>query len=173
MVRREMQKEAQDKALIQEMINDAERAEEPGDKPGSVISRGDTPAVIKSIESAGYAWIWDTRTGEKSKTNMNMLPTQLKKEREDGSKVFTTRDPGIVPFRGKLKCHLHPDDPQRQHYKEMGFGVCKKANLVSEFQREEHMKKKHRAEYATMERERVQKERDEDRAFQRNLLKKA
>src|SRR4030042_6807772 len=105
------------------MISQAQRAEEPGDRPGSVLEKGQMPSIVHSINSAGYVWMWDTRTGERSKTNVNMLPTQLKKKREDGSRVFTTIDPGITQFRGTLKCLLHSDSPNRKHFDELGFTV--------------------------------------------------
>ncbi len=167
------QEQAQENAVLQEMIAGAQRAEEPGDRPGSIIEKGDTPSVLRSVDSAGYVWIWDTRTGDRSKTNANMLPTQLKKRRPDGSRVFTTIDPGITPVRGTVKCRLHPDDPERAHYDSLGFGVCHKSNLVSPFQREQHMKHKHQAEWATIQKEKADADREEDRAFQRNLMQSA
>jgi hypothetical protein len=168
-----LQEAAQENAVIQEMIAQAQAAAEPGDRPGTVVEKGDTPSVIRSIDSAGYCDIWDTRTGEKSKTNYNMLPTQLKKRREDGSRVFTTIDPGITPHRGTVKCLLHPDGENRKHYDELGFTVCRKSNLVSLFQLEQHMKHKHKQEYATIEKERADQQRAEDREFQRSIMQAA
>jgi len=69
-----------------------------------------------------------------------------------------------------LKCLLHPDNETRKHYDALGFGVCKKSNLVSEFQVDQHMQKKHKAEYKTIQAEIAKKEKDDDRAFQRAML---
>lgn len=167
------QDSAQELAVIEEMIAQAQKVAEPGDKPGTVVERGDTPTVLRSVNSAGYCNIWDTRTGEKSVTNMNMLPAQLKKKREDGSRVFTTVDPGITPFRGSIKCLLHPEGEDRAHYDGLGFGVCRKSNLVSQFHLERHMAHKHKDEWATIQKEREDQKREEDREFQRAMLRQA
>ena len=153
------------------MIQGAQTAPEPGTAvPGTVLEKGndDTPpSVIRSVSSAGYAYIYDTRTGERSVSNRNMLPTQLQKKREDGSRVFTTIPPRdaegtpIVPRRGTIKCMLHPDDPNREHYDELGFGTCRKSNLTNRHQLQQHMKPRHQAEWATMEQERQDRERQQ------------
>jgi hypothetical protein len=168
-----LQEAAQENAVIQEMIAQAQAAAEPGDRPGTVVEKGDAPMVVRSVDSAGYVNLWDTRTGEHSLTNANMLPTQLKKKRPDGSRVFTTVNPGITPPRGTIKCLLHPEGENRAHYDSLGFGVCRKSNLVSLFQLEQHMKHKHKQEYATIEKERADQQRAEDREFQRNLMQAA
>jgi len=165
-------------ALIADMVNRAKEAKEPGTfKVSEVLHRGDgdipSPMTATQLESAGYVYIYDTETGEVSVTNRNMLMTQLKKKRPDGSRVFTTINPNITPKRGTLKCMLHPDDPNYFHYQELGLPECRKANLVSPYQVKRHMQKRHPAEWATIEEERAEKEKERDRALRERLLKSA
>jgi len=162
--------------LIEEMIRDADKAGEPGGlKKKQVLSEGDDetpPSIVSEISSAEYVWIYDTRTGDRSKCNRNMLMQHLKKKRPDGSTVFTTKDPGFRPAQGKHKCLLHPDGPNRKHYDELGLPVCKKANLASPFQVRRHMQKRHKQEWATIEEERIEAEKQEEREFRQQLLGK-
>lgn len=165
-------------AIIEQMVKEATSAPEPGTlKSGQVISKGDddisSPQVLNRLKSAGYVYIWDTVTGELSVTNANMLRQQLGKKREDGSTVFTTINPHITVKRGTLKCMLHKDDPNRKHYDELGLAVCPKDNLTAPYQVLRHMMKRHHQEWATLEQERQNAERESDRAFQRQLFGKA
>ena len=162
----------EDIKIMEEIQRSAQKAPEPGaTKIGEVLEKDDTPMIIGSIQSAGYSYIWDNRTGDRSITNNNMLAQQLKKKRPDGSSVFTTIDPHIRQNVGTVKCLLHSDDPNRQHYDEIGFPVCMKNNLTSLYQRQRHMEHRHPAEFKAIEKERTDKEKAEDREFQRDLLK--
>ena len=162
-------------ALIEELLRDAELAEEPGDihendvvhRPDSVIP---TPMITTAMVSAGYIYIYDTVTHEQSITNRNMLVSQLEKKRPDGTRVFTTVRPKEPPKRGTLKCYLHKDQPERAHYDAIGLAVCSKSNLPSQYMVEQHMEHKHRVEWATISAERAAQEKAEDRAFQRALM---
>ena len=58
------------------------------------------------VESAGYVYIWDTRTADRSVCNRNMLQTTLGKLRKDGSRVFTTIKPDFEARGGQHKCLL-------------------------------------------------------------------
>lgn len=165
-------------ALVQEMLRDAQKAEVPSElTKNPVIHRGDAtleaPMTVKEISSAGYVYIYDTRSFEKIPVIYYMLPQQLRKRREDGSYRFTTTDPKQKPVRGTLLCMLHPDAPNRKHYDELGFRVCPKSNMTNEYQVQQHMKKKHPQEWAAIEEERRQKERQEDRYLQQYLLASA
>jgi len=156
------------------MLRSAEKAEEPGElAKNRTVFKGDSevpPMVAQKIESAGYVYIYDTRTGEQSLTNRNMLRTQLGKKRPDGSNVFTVVKPNIVPKRGNLKCMLHTEDPNRGHYDLLGLASCLKSNITSPYQVKRHMQKRHQMEWATIEEERKEAERQEDKAFQRNIM---
>jgi hypothetical protein len=159
--------------LIDEMVAKAEVAPEPGlTKAGQVLDdgkKGDLiPSIVKSVDSAGHVYIYDTVTGERSVTNRNMLPTQLKKTRLDGSRVFTTSNPSIEVKRGTTCCLLHPDSVDRGHYDELGLPVCKKSNIKNQHELEGHMKNKHKREWETIKSERLELEKQEDR----NSMKK-
>ena len=163
---------------LEEMLRDAEVAPEPGESmKDKVIHKGDedlpTPMVRSMLESAGWVYIYDTQTGERSTANRNMLRQLLRRKREDGSLVFTTIKPPFEPKRGTYKCMLHPNDPNRGHYEELGFPVCMKSNLTSPFQVRRHMEKRHKMEWAGIEQERIDTERAEDRKLQHILIKSA
>lgn len=161
--------------LIDEMVRDAEKAEEPGGfRRAQVVHEGneDTPPMVASeLKSAGYVYIYDRKTGERSVCNRNNL-SQVLKKRRNGEFVFTTKKMP-APKRGAFKCLLHPDDPNRKHYDELGFAVCPKANLASPFQVNRHMQKRHKMEWATIQAERAELKEQRDREFQERLLTQA
>jgi len=158
-----------------ELIEEAEAAPEPGnfDRRQVIHSASDAFPVdvqVASLESAGYVYVYDNETGERSVVNRNMLETQLSKLRPDGTRFFTTVKPAFEPQRGTLKCLLHKDDPERWQYDEWGFAVCNKSNLISEFQVNRHVQIRHRMEWQTIYEEREKKDKEEERNFQRQLL---
>jgi hypothetical protein len=161
---------------IEEVMVKADTAPEPeGLAKGEVVSKDAaeaSPMNVTELTSAGWVYIYDTKTHERSITNKNMLRAQLLKKRPDGSTVFTTSKPDEVPFRGTLKCLLHPDDPNRGHYDELGLPVCKKSNLTSPFQVKRHMEKRHRMEYQTIETERKETKEANEQAQVLALMKK-
>ena len=161
--------------LPEEMLRDAEITAEPGTiGKDPIVHKGDEeiPApMVAKLKSAGYVFIYDTKTGEQSLTNRNMLPTQLKKKRADGSLVFTTVKPKKTPKRGTHKCLLHADDPNRSHYDELGLPVCKKDNLMSPFQVRRHMEKRHKMEWAAIQQEKQDIKEEEERKLRKALLK--
>ena len=148
---------------IEEMMRDAEMADEPGDmKAGVVISAtADMPMSTAELQSAGYVYVYDTRTADRSVVNRNMLQQQLEKRRVDGSFAFSTRKPeGIEPLVGTIKCFLHEDDPNRGKYASMGRVRCRKSNFFTELDRERHLRFRHPRAWATLESERTRGERD-------------
>jgi len=161
--------------LIQEMLRDAEKAEVLGElEKNPVIHKGDNtleaPMTVKEISSAGYVWIYDTRSFERLPVLYYMLPQKLRQRRPDGSFRFTTSQPKEQPYRGSIKCLLHPDSPDREEYDKKGFRVCLKSNITNEYQLEQHMVKKHKQEWIAIKEERARVERAEDRKLQRALL---
>jgi hypothetical protein len=168
----------ENEALIQQMLRDAKKVELPSELTSNpVIHKGDetlaAPMTVKEVSSAGYVYVWDTRTFERIPIIYYMLPSKMRQKRDDGSFRFTTNDPGRLPKRGTLKCMLHPDSPNRAHYDELGFRVCKKSNLTNQYQLKQHMIHKHPQEWATIEEERKEREKEEDRALQRLILARA
>ena len=161
--------------LIEELLAKGGDIPEPGDfMQNRVIHQGDdeapVPIVASSLASAGYVPVWDTQTGEPSVVNRNLLGFQLRKLRGDGTRAFTRIKPNRDPVRGTLKCMLHPDSPDRSRYAAIGFKSCPKANLMTPFDVENHMKARHRKEWSTLESERLRTEREEERAFQRQMM---
>jgi len=151
---------------IEEMMRDAEIAEEPGNMaPGTVISAtADMTMSAAELQSAGYVYVYDTRTGDRSVVNRNMLQQQLEKRRDDNSYAFSTRKPeGVEPIRGALKCFLHDDEADRERYNRMGFVHCTKSNFLTEMDRERHLRTRHPRAYAALENERTRADRDAER----------
>lgn len=170
--------EQDNEALIQEALRDAQLSETPSDlRNNPVLHKGDAeipaPMTVKEISSAGYAWIWDTRTFEKVPVLYYMLQSKLRKKRDDGSYRFTAFDPGEKPIRGTIKCMLHKDGENRKHYDELGFRVCNKENISNQYELTRHMQKKHPQEWAAMEQEKKERERQEDRQLQKLILEGA
>ena len=161
---------------IEELMQEVEEAEEPGNlREGQVLHRSndDMPLGVQvaSVASAGHVFIYNTKTGDRSKTNRNMLEDQLRKVfPEDGTRVFTTIKPDFEPPRGTYKCLLHADNEEREHYDQMGLATCTKDDLASEYQVQRHMERRHRMEWATIGEERDRAEKDEERRFQRTLM---
>lgn len=161
---------------------EAESADEPqpgdSDVPfsvGTVIHKptGDAPfpMAVSHVSSAGYTYVYDIRTGDRSVVNNNMLAAQLRKsDPETGTRIFTTRKPDITPFQGKHKCYLHKDALDRPKYDQMGFAACHKSNLASEFHLERHMAAKHKSEWSAIKQAQDKAEKTEERDFQRALM---
>jgi hypothetical protein len=156
----------------EEMLRDAEAAAEPGDmKEGQVVGRSEEMGDLRYAPelSAGYVYVYHMQSGSRSTINRNMLPQQLEKRHIDGTYLFSTRKPDIQLAIGNLKCILHADDPDRKKYDRMGLVVCGKQRLLSELDRENHMRRRHRRAWATIENERVREERESDRTERRAM----
>jgi|TARA_X000001388_G_C2140735_1_gene88597 hypothetical protein len=159
---------------IQEQLRDAEVAEEPGNiKAGSVVGNSNGMTMSASeLNSAGWVYVYDTFTGDRSIVNRNMLPQQLQKRRENGSYVFTTTKPEKEKLHGTIKCLLHETDPNRELYDSWGLAYCTKDNLTASHDLRVHMEKRHRREWATIDGENRAKEKEEEKAKD-NLLAEA
>jgi hypothetical protein len=161
-----------DNVAVEEMLRDAEAAVEPGDlATGQVISRSEDMTMTTSeLQSAGWVYVYDTLTADRSVVNRNMLPQQLEKRRSDGSYVFSTRKPeGIESIVGVLNCFLHADDPDREKYDRMGLVKCIKTGFLNELDRSSHMRHRHPRAFATLENERVREEREAEKLERRAL----
>lgn len=172
--------ESERQQVLLAMMGNTERAPEPGTlRTKDVIHAGDDafpmPVVAGALSSAGYTYIYDTRTGERSVTNNNMLPTQMRKRRLDGSLVFSLRAPVdaqgqvIQPARGSFRCLLHPD-ARTAEYDLWRLPICPKANLMSLQDVEDHMRHRHAREWRTIEKDRERREKIADRERQEEIL---
>lgn len=138
----------------------------------SSASEGEAVGMVaKTYQDAGVVAIYDIETGAKSLTSVNMLPAQLRKLNAEGKRMFTHRPPAQAPVQGELKCWLHPEHPdgRRGEYDVWGLPSCRKCNLPSPYQVELHMRRRHPTAYETLERLRQERERAEDRAWQRQI----
>jgi len=162
---------------IEEQVRDAEQAAEipleiDKDEVKAAKSLGVESMEVGEVLSAGQVYIYDTKTGDRSICNRNNLAHNLRKQRPDGSFVFTTTKPPFEPPRGIHKCMLHPDE-RLPLYDTWGLAVCKKDNLASAYQVRRHMEKRHKAEYAAIKEEELREERDRRRRLDEALIKSA
>lgn len=162
-------------SLIAEALRDAKLVDVPSElKENPVIHKGDgeldAPMTVKELSSAGYVYIWDSRTFERAPVLYYMLPSILRRRREDGSFIWTTNDPKQLPARGTHKCLLHKDSPSREEYKKMGLRTCKKSNIINDFEVKQHMLKKHPKEWMAIEDVRKERERVEALEIQKGML---
>mgnify|MGYP003651278548 CR=1 FL=1 len=157
---------------IQEMMRDAEEAEEPGNiKAGEALSGTSEGMTMTTAElrSAGYVYVYDSRTGDRSVVNRNMLPGTLLKKRADGSYVFSTKIPNIKIHVGEIKCPLHPDDENREKYDAYGFITCPKSDFRTLLDRDRHMQSRHKRAFATLQNE-LARESKESELLERRAL---
>ena len=88
----------------------------------------------------------------------------MQKTFDDGTYAFSTKKPeGVEPPRGKIKCLLHKDDPNRELYRQMGLPECIKDNLNTSHDLTTHMQKRHRREWASIDGQAQEEERLRDR----------
>lgn len=161
---------------VNELLLDLEKAPPKTDglKLKEIIHRGDDDlpfsVVVSALEEAGYVYVYDTVTRERSICSRNNLGDVLRKKREDGTRVYTTRKPKEKPWRGTFKCLLHPDQAERGHYDGLGLPVCMKANMPNAYQVQLHMAHRHPSALKAIEEEKAEKEKEEEREWQRNLM---
>ncbi len=162
-----------DGIAIEEMLRDAEEAGEPGDMvEGQVIGRSEGATLTTSqLQSAGWVYVYNVQTGSESVINRNMLPQQLEKRHADGSYLFSTQRPANASRpNANVKCTLHPDGPDRAKYDGMGLIVCEKDNLLTDMDRDTHVKRRHPRAWATLEGEERRQEREDTRTDRRAMM---
>jgi len=160
--------------LIEELLMEQER---DNDEPGpptyrEMVHKGDdefaAPIVAQVMQRAGYVWLYDTKTYERSPFLRYMAPQKLQAKYPDGTPKFTTQRPRdkdgnpLMPWRGQVKCLLHPDQPQRDQYDRMGLAVCTSAHIANDQQLVLHMDHKHPSEWRAIQNlKRVDRETEE------------
>jgi hypothetical protein len=172
--------ELQADALFEQLLAAAAAPDPAATRVGTVIGKTiddqtgtlAVPMVASQVETAGYTTIYDRRTGAPSVVNNNMLQQALKKlHPETGEIMYLHRPPAnVTPFVGQLKCRLHPDDPDRALWDQMGLPVCPKANLRTENNVLVHMKTRHKQEWAAIKEREDRMEREEAKLERRALL---
>lgn len=154
--------------LIEEMLLEVKSVP----RTAEVIHQGDAaqPApMVMTVQDEGLCIIYESTTGEPVTCLRYMLSTLLQAKNKDGSRRFVTST-SKIPYRGSLKCLLHAENPERQHYNELGLPVCRKSNLTAPYMIEQHMKRRHPTAWAIIERERMDVEKEEQRQYDRGLL---
>lgn len=147
----------EEKKLLEEMLADVKGHSRKIEKV-----EGSFPSVI-TVNDEGLVDIYEIATGRKVTILRYMLSQLLQTKR------FTTA--AMTEKRGNMKCLLHPDSENREHYNELGLPLCLKSNITSKYQVEQHMKKRHPSAWAAIEQERKDFEKQEEREFQRTLVR--
>jgi hypothetical protein len=146
---------------IEKLFRQMETAPSPTDvQVGDIAFQGnaDYPLTmtVSEIQDAGWFPVWHTKDRDIRLINKNMLPSILRKKRQDGLPAFTMTKPKEPPNRGTKLCWLHPDSPKRAMADALFLGECgidgakPKSNIPNERQVIRHMQKKHSDEYATI-----------------------
>lgn len=159
---------------VEELMLEAEEAPEPGSDIRVESDEEGMSSNLIELKSAGYTYVYDKRTGDRSKINNNWLRQQLMKKDEQGKRIFTT-DPREAPkpVIHNVKCLLHPDDPNRELYDSWGLPVCDAAHLASEYERNNHMRFRHKREWQVIEEYRKEQKEKQDREIQMAILEQA
>jgi len=153
---------------LEEQLRDAEVVPEPQLEIEGTIEEAEY-VFPAEVLGAGQVYIYDTQTHEQSICRRNNLPHKLKLKRPDGSSVFTTAKPKVLPKRGHLRCMLHPRE-RKSMYDDWGFPVCMKSNLTSPFQVRRHMQKRHKQEYEAIKEEEVRIEKEKERQLRETII---
>ena len=171
--------EAKDE-VVEAWLN-AEEAKSPTTQE-KVIRDANMPAGVgmryHSLEEAGWVYVYDQKTGDRSTINRNWLQMQLGKTRPDGSKIFGLHPPKdksgkvIASFKGKYNCLLHKDDKDREYYDSQGFAVCLREGIPSVHAQRQHMAKKHKVEWDNIKESKKEAEKKEEKDFQRALYER-
>lgn len=147
----------------------------PGDSEvADLVSDGGRMAFSSTAKDRVI--VYDTLTWEPREILVNMLAKTLKKQR-NGKPAFVYVPPGEpVPGKyvtGQVKCWLHPEHERRGMFDAIGLQaiVCNSGKLASEYDATQHMQHRHRREYGVIRDHLDRIERDEERAFQREMLR--
>ena len=161
-----------DDLRLLEVINDLVDVPEQ-ESPDKVVHPGDdlVPPIIRTpTTSAGYVNLRRNSDGKLVPVNRNQLLQRLKQKLEDGRPAWL---PPSQPWKGHViksqgKCLLHPDDPDRGEWDELGLPVCMKSNMPKQSIRR-HMALKHKMAWAAIQQYRTEKREDARDAHQETL----
>lgn len=142
---------------------------------GEIISDGSGEISslmrVSDLRYKGYRPVWDTKTGQESLQPRWLLWQTMSKKHPDGTQAFTLVNPHIPPDYGEdLTCPFSPDAPLDQRVSGMGFKACNngrgKRHIPNHAALESHLQHTHPRAYAALERVKVERQREEDRAMQ-------
>jgi hypothetical protein len=136
-----------------------------GEEAQEVIFKETSPARRKiplySMEDGSVVFVYAYR-----------LESTLSKIGADGKPRFTA-NPSLAPkwVEGQVKCFLANGSPEKELVRSLGIGKdCPAIHLPNEFAKEQHARKKHKAEWASFEAHKARIRADEDRDLQKQQV---
>jgi hypothetical protein len=130
------------------------------------------PVRVSELGYKGYVKVWDTKTGTENLQPQWFLVQTMKLKHEDGTPMYTRTNPHIPPNYGQdLFCPLNPESKEYASIAGRGFKPCRKHHIPHRDAVDAHVRKSHRRAYEALERDRVDRMRDEDRELQRETLR--
>lgn len=143
---------------------------------------GLTSRVVKGQTSEAWVHLYSTKDGTVSTVTVENARKKTKMYDAAGKPSWSTRPiPGFEYTRDKvtgrpikvnphaLKCRLHVDSEDREWLDSIGLAgqECPKSNIPSQFRLQRHMEIKHKAEWATIQREENESKEQESRGLMR------
>jgi hypothetical protein len=129
------------------------------ERPMGIISAQDNKVTI-----------YHTVDGDSRTIPASHLRRALQKKLPDGRRAFSVYPTG-EPVKGQVKCYLHPEHPDYPKWRAAGIAtVCMSGHFASVVDMEAQMAHKHSRDWAKIKEILEQERRDEDRAFQRELM---
>lgn len=126
---------------------------------------------VTDLNFKGYRKVWDTKTGAMSLQPRWLLWQTARKHHDDGTPMFTLKDPKIPQDHGEdLFCPLNPKAPESERFSGMGFKPCKKQHIPHEAGRMSHVQHSHKRAWEAMKQRREDNLRQEDRALQLRVI---
>lgn len=160
------------------MVNPvAEREERRRDLRGQIgeLSAEDSAGVLFIDNSPGRrpVTVYSVLTGEPITFPEYMVGPQMQKRLTDGRFAFvSSQDQAPAYKRGKYKCFLHKDSPERPMLTEIGLDgmFCEAAHLGSTHAKRIHAMHRHKQEWAAYQEYQADLERERDRDRQEKQL---
>lgn len=126
------------------------------------LERANIPAPGEASTDSKYYTLYNTKTHEQVKVIGWNLEAVLKKRHKEpaawkGKPLFSRTPTGTYRV-GQYTCMLHPSRPERAEFDIQGMPLCESAHLASEEQVFLHMERKHKSEWARIEKARIAKE---------------
>jgi len=132
-----------------------ERARAAGAEVGGVVS------------SAELITIYNRCDGVSSKVTTDQLRQRLGVRFDPthpwaGQLVWTTKPPDPAPRPGILRCPLHPESEERAYLDSLNLSnaTCRKSNMRTEEDRNDHLEHKHNKVFRAMERDKERRMRE-------------
>lgn len=164
-------------AVLEEMLRDIKPSTEnpTSMKLKDVLREGieniPAPMVVSALDEAGYTRVYHTKEGDTRIVHKNLLKSILQKKNDDGSYAFSPRPVRLLTkAKANLNCLLHINDLRRAKFEGLGLPVCDREGIPSPYQQRMHMIRKHKQEWAIIEQEREEREKQEQKEWQQNLL---